>query len=171
MTDRDADNPSCGETENSTARRNGNPEKHHAREMTHAPTDHFLQPRTQSNPSADWGNSSNRLERHNPTGNSIQKVTGYYTKAQYWHDAVIICKVTMQMGRSEKFYHLKPITKSSDFASTKAVCHLLGMAKLEELTQQVTQFLNKQGNATEMNTAWETFLQRFRKGPMIKLVP
>ena len=98
-------------------------------------------------------------------------MTGYYTKAQYWRDAVVICKVTMQMGRSKKFYHLKPITKSSDFASTKAVCHLLGMAKLEELTQQVTQFLNEQGNATETNTAWETFLQRFRKGPTTKLVP
>ena len=75
------------------------------------------------------------------------------------------------MGRSEKFYHLKPITKSSDFVSAKAVCHLLGMAKLEELTQQVTQFLNERGNATEMNTAQETFLQRFRKGPTTKLVP
>ena len=47
------------------------------------------------------------------------------------------------MGRSEKFYHLKPITKLSNFTSIKAVCHLLGMAKLEELTQQVTQFLNE----------------------------
>ena len=56
-----------------------------------------------------------------------------------------------QMGRSKKFYHLKPITKSSNFASAKAVYHLLGMAKLEELMQQVTQFLNEQGNAIEMN--------------------
>ena len=70
-------------------------------------------------------------------------MTGYYTKVQYWYDAVIIHKVMMQMGRSEKFYHLKPITKSSDFASIKAVCYLLGMAKLKELMQQVTQFLNK----------------------------
>ena len=76
-----------------------------------------------------------------------------------------------EMGRGEKFHHLRPITKSSDFASAKAVCHLLGMAKLEELIQQVTQFLNERGNATETNTAWETFLQRFRKGPTTKLVP
>ena len=76
-----------------------------------------------------------------------------------------------EMGRGEKFHHLRPITKSSDFASAKAVCHLLGMAKLEELTQQVTQFLNKRGNVTETSAAWETFLQRFRKGPMTKLVP
>ena len=90
MTDCNADNPSYSETENSTARRNGNPEKHHTREMTHAPTNHFLQPRTQSNPSADQGNSFNQPERHNPTGNSTQKVIGYYTKAQYWRDAVVI---------------------------------------------------------------------------------
>ena len=45
------------------------------------------------------------------------------------------------------------------------------MAKLEELMQQVTQFLNERGNATEMNMAWETFLQWFRKGPITKLVP
>ena len=77
----------------------------------------------------------------------------------------------MQMGRSKKFHHLKPITKSSDFASAKAVCHLLGMAKLKELMQQVIQFLNKWGNATEMNIAWETFLQWFHKGPTTKLVP
>ena len=61
-------------------------------------------------------------------------MTGYYTKAQYWHDAVIIRKVMTQMRRSEKFHHLKLITKSSDFVSTKAVYYLLGMAKLEELT-------------------------------------
>ena len=151
--DCDADNPSCGETENSTARRNSNSEKHCTREITHAPINHFLWPRTQSNLSADQRNSSNWLERYNPTDNSIWKVIEYYTKVQYWCDVVIIHKVTMQMGRSEKFHHLKPITKLSDFASTKAVCHLLGMVKLEELTQQVTQFLNKWGNATEMNMA------------------
>ena len=86
-------------------------------------------------------------------------MTEYYTKAQYWCDAIIIHKVTTQMRRSKKFYHLKPIIKSSDFASAKAVCHLLGMAKLEELMQQVTQFLNKQSNAIEMNMVWEIFLQ------------
>ena len=75
------------------------------------------------------------------------------------------------MRRSEKFYHLKLITKSSDFVSAKAICHLLGMAKLEELMQQVIQFLNEQGNAIETNMAWKTFLQWFHKGPTTKLVP
>ena len=171
MTDHDKNNYFRGETENSTTRRTGNPEKCHARETTHAPTDSFLWPRTRSNLSADRENSSNQPERHNSTGKGIWKATGYYTKAQYWCDAVVIHKVTMEMGRGEKFHHLRPITKSSDFASAKAVCHLLGMAKLEELTQQVTQFLNEWGNATEMSAAWETFLQRFRKGPTTKLVP
>src|SRR5438034_331050 len=143
MTDHDENNYFHSETKNSTTRRTGNLEKRHAREMTHAPTDSFLQLRTQLNLSADQGNSSNQPERHNSTGKGIRKATGYYTKAQYWCDAVVICKVMMEMGRGEKFHHLRPITKSSDFASAKAVCHLLGMAKLEELTQQVTQFLNE----------------------------
>ena len=77
----------------------------------------------------------------------------------------------MQIGRSKKFYYLKPITKSFDFVSTKAVCHLLGIAKLEELMQQVTQFLNKQSNAIEMNMVWEIFLQWFHKELITKLVP
>ena len=80
-------------------------------------------------------------------------MTGYYTKVQYWCDAVVIRKVMTKMGRGEKFHYLRPIIKSSNFASAKAVCHLLGMAKLEELTQQVTQFLNKRGNVTETSAA------------------
>ena len=42
MTDCNADNPFYGKTENSIARRNNNPEKHHAKETTHALTDYFL---------------------------------------------------------------------------------------------------------------------------------
>src|SRR5438034_886433 len=75
------------------------------------------------------------------------------------------------MRRGEKFHHLRPITKSSDFAFAKAVCHLLEMAKLKKLTQQVTQFLNERGNAIKTSAVWETFLQQFCKGPTTKLVP
>ena len=38
-----------------------------------------------------------------------------------------------EIEKGKKFHHFRLITKSSNFASAKAIYYLLGMAKLKEL--------------------------------------